>query len=265
MAARRDIGSACPGGVRSDRRRHPPGSVHRREMAPCRAVSHRNVVGWTEVSEERLCVVTVIDELHDVEGRISGRLAELEPLIEEYRVLQIVAAQLGIDLSRPRAAKPSLSVAPKRKGKPKSKVKAAAKPKTAAKKLAADTRSAPEPPHQNTMAPSAAPAAPLSTATPKATAKKRSPAKAKPASKRRAPKQATGAAARRQSGGTRRAGAERREAMLTLIRDTPGITVAEISKALGVDATSLYRAVNWLISDGAITKNGPNLRATAAD
>jgi predicted transcriptional regulator len=69
---------------------------------------------------------------------------------------------------------------------------------------------------------------------------------------------------RRQPGGTQRAGAERRERMLALIRDKPGITVPELSEALNVDAPSLYRVVRKLQSDGAISKDGKNLRLIGA-
>ena len=51
--------------------------------------------------------------------------------------------------------------------------------------------------------------------------------------------------------------------MLTLIQERPGITVSELSEALGVDAPPLYRVVRKLISDGAITKDGQQLRAVA--
>jgi len=68
---------------------------------------------------------------------------------------------------------------------------------------------------------------------------------------------------RRQPGGTQRAGAERRDRMLSLIRERPGITVPELSDVLGVDAPSLYRVVRKLQSDGIIAKDGKALRATS--
>ena len=103
-------------------------------------------------------------------------------------------------------------------------------------------------------------AAPKAAAKPKAPAKpKAAAAKPKAAPKRRAAK---GAAVRRQPGGTQRAGAERRERMLALIRERPGITVPELSDALDVDAPSLYRVVRKLQSDGIVAKDGKSLRLT---
>lgn len=169
--------------------------------------------------------MTVLDDLRVVEERIAARLAELEPLVQEYNELQEIATRLNIDRGRVAvAAPPVASVAPQLEPMPKPALKAKPKPK------------------------------------PKATAR---PAAAKrPASaKRRAVK---GAAVRRQPGGTQKAGAERRERMLALIRDTPGITVPELSEALSVDAPSLYRVVRKLQSDGTIVKDGKALRLTAA-
>ena len=51
--------------------------------------------------------------------------------------------------------------------------------------------------------------------------------------------------------------------MLSLIRETPGITVPELSEKLGVDAPSLYRVVRKLQSDGTVSKDGKNLRIIA--
>jgi hypothetical protein len=181
--------------------------------------------------------VTVLDDLRVVEERIAARLAELEPLVQEYNELQQIAERLGIDRERalaeaaaivatPQAAAvPAPAPAPAPKAAP-AKPKAAAKPKPAAK------------------------------AKPKAAAK----AKAKAAPKRRAAK---GAAVRRQPGGTQKAGAERRERMLELIRSRPGITVPELSVALETDAPSLYRVVRKLQSDGTVAKDGKSLRLAA--
>jgi outer membrane biosynthesis protein TonB len=194
----------------------------------------------------------VLDDLRVVEERIATRLAELEPLVQEYNELQEIAARLNIDRAQVEAAaaaapapaaeaapKPAAELVPKSKPKakpkPKPKAKAAAKPKpAAAPKAAATTKPA---------------------AAPKAAAAKR-----KPAAKRRAVK---GAAVRRQPGGTQKAGAERRERMLALIGERPGITVPELSEALATDAPSLYRVVRKLQSDGTIAKDGKSLRLTA--
>jgi len=181
--------------------------------------------------------VTVLDDLRVVEERIAARLAELEPLVQEYNELQEIATRLSIDRTRVPAPAPPIA--------------AAAPPAApAARPAASEPELEPEP------APTAT-AKPRPAAAPKAAAATKRP----PAAKRRAVK---GAAVRRQPGGTQRAGAERRERMLSLIQETPGITVPELSEALSVDAPSLYRVVRKLQSDGTIVKDGKALRLTAA-
>jgi hypothetical protein len=51
----------------------------------------------------------------------------------------------------------------------------------------------------------------------------------------------------------------RREQVLKLVTERPGITVPEIGKALKVDPTGLYRYAKQLEADGAITKDGTKL------
>jgi hypothetical protein len=51
----------------------------------------------------------------------------------------------------------------------------------------------------------------------------------------------------------------RREQVLKLVNERPGITVPEIGKALKVDPTGLYRYAKQLEADGAITKDGTKL------
>jgi Winged helix-turn-helix DNA-binding len=51
----------------------------------------------------------------------------------------------------------------------------------------------------------------------------------------------------------------RREQVLKLVTERPGITVPEIGKALKVDPTGLYRYAKQLEADGAITKSGTAL------
>jgi outer membrane biosynthesis protein TonB len=182
----------------------------------------------------------VLEDLRVVEERIAARIAELEPLVREYDELQQIAERLGIDRERALAAATSHAVAPP------------APPP------------APEP--EPAPAPVAEAAKPKPAAEPKpkpaakAKAKPKAAAKRKPAAKRRA---ATGAAVRRQPGGTQKAGAQRRERMLDLIRERPGITVPELSEALDVDAPSLYRVVRKLQSDGTVAKDGKSLRLVA--
>ena len=196
--------------------------------------------------------MTVLDDLRLMEERIAARIAELEPLVQEYNELQQIAERLGIDRERAAAAAAK---------------KTAAKPK--AKAAAPEPKPVPAPPpvakaEPVTPTPAAEPKAaakakPKAAAKPKA--KPKAPAKRKPAAKRRATK---GAAVRRQPGGTQKAGAERRERMLDLIRERPGITVPDLSEALEVDAPSLYRVVRKLQSDGTIAKDGKSLRLVGA-
>jgi transposase-like protein len=70
------------------------------------------------------------------------------------------------------------------------------------------------------------------------------------------------------AGGTSRAGARRRsvaapgqrqQQMLVLVREHPGITVAEIAQRLGIDATGLYRVVHRLTKAGEVQKDGRRL------
>ena len=53
--------------------------------------------------------MTVLDDLRVVEERIATRLAELEPLVQEYNELQEIAARLNIDRARVAAAAPPVA------------------------------------------------------------------------------------------------------------------------------------------------------------
>jgi hypothetical protein len=57
----------------------------------------------------------------------------------------------------------------------------------------------------------------------------------------------------------RTAPGQREEQLLMLIRERPGITVAEAGKALSVDPTGLYRVVGRLEQRGEVRKNGREL------
>ena len=62
----------------------------------------------------------------------------------------------------------------------------------------------------------------------------------------------------RASGRTRDGG--RRDQLLAVVKEQPGITVREVGTRLGVDPTSLYRIVHRLEQDGALQKSGRELR-----
>ena len=52
---------------------------------------------------------------------------------------------------------------------------------------------------------------------------------------------------------------EREQQLLELVRERPGVTVAEAGKTMGVDPTALYRVVRRLEQSGAMHKNGRRL------
>jgi hypothetical protein len=144
--------------------------------------------------------VSVLDDLHKLEKRIDARLAELEPLVEEYQQLQRAAERFGFAVDPQRSP-----VAQTTRGRP-----GKAKPR----------RSTTVPPKQRA---------------------------------------AQVGSSRRRPGGTQATGRERRERVLGLIRERPGITVPDISAQLGIDAPSLYRVVRKLQSEGAVRKDGKQL------
>jgi Winged helix-turn-helix DNA-binding len=88
-----------------------------------------------------------------------------------------------------------------------------------------------------------------------ATATKNATPSARPTRQRRATP--TARSAKRQPGTGR--GGNRREDILRLVSQRPGITVAEIGSELRIDPTGLYRPVRQLQQQGAITKDGTKL------
>jgi hypothetical protein len=78
---------------------------------------------------------------------------------------------------------------------------------------------------------------------------------------------ATSAPAKKPARARRRSNAaagQRGEQLLALVRERPGVTVAEAGKELGVDPTGLYRIVHRLEQRGDVRKNGRELHATSA-
>ena len=143
-----------------------------------------------EVKQNGGGAVSVIQELKGLEDRVTQRLAELRPLVDEYRELEQVAQRLGLSENAV-AARP----AARRSG-------------------ARRSRSV-----RSTSVTAAA----------------------------------TRPSARRGAGG-------RRDQLLAVVNEQPGITVREVGSRLGVDPTSLYRIVHKLEADGALRKNGRELR-----
>lgn len=64
---------------------------------------------------------------------------------------------------------------------------------------------------------------------------------------------------RSRPGGTQATGRERRERVLQLVRERPGITVTDISRELSVEPPPLYRVVRKLQEQGLIKKEGKQL------
>jgi hypothetical protein len=94
---------------------------------------------------------------------------------------------------------------------------------------------------------------------PKATGTRRaSKAGGKPASKPAAAK--NGATA---SNGKLRG--RRDEEIIRMVKQQPGITVAQVGKELGVDATGLYRVIRRLQASGVISKQGRALQPATTD
>jgi CRP-like cAMP-binding protein len=82
-----------------------------------------------------------------------------------------------------------------------------------------------------------------------------SPARGRRAARR--PRANAGTRAAQPSRRTRDGG--RRDQLLAVVKEQPGITVREVGSRLGVDPTSLYRIVHRLEQDGALRKNGREL------
>jgi hypothetical protein len=68
----------------------------------------------------------------------------------------------------------------------------------------------------------------------------------------------------RRSGRANASPGQRGEQLLALVRQRPGITVAEAGKEFSVDPTSLYRVVRRLEERGELRKNGRNLEPVGA-
>jgi hypothetical protein len=52
---------------------------------------------------------------------------------------------------------------------------------------------------------------------------------------------------------------QRREQVLQLVNQRPGITVPDVAKEIGVDSTGLYRVVRQLQKEGLVSKSGMQL------
>jgi uncharacterized membrane protein len=169
--------------------------------------------------------VSVLDQFRTAEEQVAKRLRELKPLVAEYHELEHVAQRLGLSVSNDAPAAGS--------GPPASTEPARRRRRTA--KAAARS----------------------------AVSKRNGSADGGTAKASVAATQAR----RARSPRTERAGSSRtsrrQQDVLRLVKQRPGITVSEIAKELGVDATGLYRPVHKLEQDGAIIKRGVALTPTS--
>ena len=173
--------------------------------------------------------MSVLDQFRTAEEQVAKRLRELKPLVAEYHELKHVAQRLGLNVGDDA---PAAGTRPPASSKPARRRRRATK--TAAGSAAAQRDGS----------------ADASTAEASVAATQARPA--------RAPRGSTGNG----RAGSSRA-SRRQQDVLRLVKQRPGITVSEIAKELGVDATGLYRPVHKLEQDGAIVKRGVALQPTS--
>jgi MarR family len=172
----------------------------------------------------------LLDQVRKLEQEVVDRLKALEPLLREYDQLRRVAERLGLKYTPPAVqpegeSEPATRQGTRRPGRARAGKNAAAKPRAASSTTA----------RGSTAATATSPSA-------RGTGSR---------AKRSGPRAARSDA---------RAGAgQRREQVLAVVGEHPGITVREIGERLGVDATGLYRVVKQLTDDGRVRKDGPRL------
>ena len=169
--------------------------------------------------------MSVLDQFRTAEEQVAKRLRELKPLVAEYQELEQVAQRLGLSVSNDAPAAGPPRATSTRPGRRRQRTaKAAARSAASKRNGSADG----------------------GTAKPSVVATQ---------------------ARRGRSPSTRRAGSSRtshrQQDVLRLVKQRPGISVSEIAKELGVDATGLYRPVHKLEQDGAIVKRGVTLQPTS--
>lgn len=172
--------------------------------------------------------VSVLDQFRTAEQRVAQRLRELKPLADEYHELEQVAQRLGLSLSEEATAT--------------GKQRPASRGGTAGRRRSSKTKARSAPSKREETG-SAATTKTSAAATP-----------------------GRGGPGARSSGDKGRLrsnrGSRREQDVLRLVNQRPGITVREIAKELGVDATGLYRPVHKLDQEGAISKQGAALQPT---
>ena len=170
--------------------------------------------------------MSVLDQFRTAEEQVAKRLRELKPLVAEYQELEHVAQRLGLSVS---GDAPAAGTRPPASTKPARRRRRAAK--TAARSAASKRDGSAD------------------SGTTKASVV------ATQARRARSPQRSAG---KSRAGSSRTS--RRQQDVLRLVQQRPGITVSEIAKELGVDATGLYRPVHKLEQDGAIIKRGVALQ-----
>jgi hypothetical protein len=173
--------------------------------------------------------VSVLDQFRTAEEQVAKRLRELKPLVAEYHELEHVAQRLGLIVSDDAPApgtRPPTSTKPARR-----------------RRRAAKTATWSVSPKRDGSADGGTTKASVA---------------ATQARRARSPQSAAG---KSRAGSSRTS--RRQQDVLRLVKQRPGITVSEIAKELGVDASGLYRPVHKLEQDGAIIKRGVTLQPTS--
>jgi uncharacterized membrane protein len=173
--------------------------------------------------------VSVLDQFRTAEEQVAKRLRELKPLVAEYHELEQVAQRLGLSVNDDAPAtgkqRPASTTTARRRRRA----------STTKARSAASTR-------DESADGGAAKTSPAATPARRARSPQGSPDQERPRSSRTS---------------------RRQQDVLRLVNQRPGITVSEIAKELGVDATGLYRPVHKLEQEGAITKQGAALQPTS--
>jgi DNA-binding NtrC family response regulator len=168
--------------------------------------------------------VSVLDQFRTAEQQVAKRLRELKPLVTEYHELQHVAQRLGLNVDDDANGTERRPRASSKGTRPRT------SPTTA--RSAASMRD-----ESGNGASAKTPAATIRAQ--RARSPRSTPDNGRAGSKRTS---------------------RREQDVLRLVNERPGITVSEIAKQLGVDATGLYRPVHKLEQRGAITKQGAALQ-----
>ena len=173
--------------------------------------------------------MSVLDQFRTAEEQVAKRLRELKPLVAEYHELEHVAQRLGLSVGDDESAAGQRRSASTNSARRR---RRAAKTNAGRRRLSATE--APMPARQGVG---------------------------------RSDAGATGALAAGLDGNGRDGSSRsrRQQDVLRLVKQRPGITVSEIAKELGVDATGLYRPVHKLEQDGAILPGARRFSSPAAE